>query len=112
MWELITSEQVKTVLESYNFNSFGHYTFTRLLIFLLASCDSVNLEGLILDETVSRYPFLFFFATENEEFFGAAELYTEGRGGGSEEKKRILEVLRTGNRQLTHNYFCKYLMRG
>lgn len=40
LWKMIPEEKVKSLIESYNYNSFGHYGFTRLLFYLMASCPN------------------------------------------------------------------------
>ena len=98
-WSIITHEQIKTLLESYNFNSFGHYCFTRFLVFLLGASTynkvSPNIENLILEETVCRYPFLFYYATEKDAYYGPKELYGKIGEGRREwkEKGNILKML-------------------
>lgn len=59
----------------YNYNSFGNYCFTRVMLYLLASCQEESVCGLMLEEVVQRYPFLFYYACEGEEVYGGEEIY-------------------------------------
>ena len=65
---------MKNLINSYNYNSFGHYAFTRILFFLIAACPHGKTIALMLEEVVARYPFLFYYALE-EEYYGSEGLY-------------------------------------
>ena len=90
-------------------------------MFLLAASPSnqvsPHIENLILEETVCRYPFLFYYATENHEYYGTPELYSQNTPIRREwkEKRTILNILSTGNNKKmeeSSNVFIRYLQTG
>ena len=38
------------------------------MLYLLITCEDRNLQALLIEEMVQRYPFLFYYASENEVY--------------------------------------------
>jgi hypothetical protein len=77
LWNMMSAERMKSLIQSYNYNSFGHYCFTRMLAFLAATSPP-NIQALIIDEVIARYPFLFCYAAERG-LYGPPSLYLQGQ---------------------------------
>ena len=51
------------MIQNYNYNSFGNDIFTKVMFWVAVSI-SPDIEALIIEEVMMRYPMLFYYASE------------------------------------------------
>lgn len=102
-------ERMKTLIESYNYDSFGNEVFTRLLLFLLATCPHTHTQCLLVEEVLARYPFLFYYAAE-KGLYGDDSIYLQGKS--IPEMNSIIEMLDAGKKTKDpSNLLRRFLLR-
>ena len=111
---MVPVERLKLLIQKYNFSSFGNNCFTKLM-FLLGRIER-DYERLILEEVMSRYPFLFYYSMEEGEPYVTREeegiksvedLYFED--SFRNEKGELMEMLEKDPECNKENFYYRYL---
>jgi hypothetical protein len=74
----------------------------------LGSCQSRNTVVVIVEEVLMRYPFLFYYAIE-EEYYGSYDMYIGGVV--IPEMMNIYEILTFNKKIDSSNMFIRYLLK-